>query len=145
MSGSSSISNPPPAAPALSFRYVDPFLGRTLRISDNQRIQVDAPLHVIAAAAARLHLPRGYPLALEQPPPPSGGPTVNALTSSFAAVTHPSSMRFWMAGSEAGPRSSAVLPWWPGSLNSPPVARCSRAAPLPLPLSRAGSQRVSRD
>ena len=37
-----------------------------------QRAIIDAPLHVIAAAAARLHLPRGYPLALELPPPPSG-------------------------------------------------------------------------
>jgi hypothetical protein len=43
MSGSSSISNPPPAAPALSFRYVDPFLGKTLRIPDDQRAQIDAP------------------------------------------------------------------------------------------------------
>ena len=66
-----SSSNPPPAVPFI-FLYVDPFLGRTLRISDNQRAQVDAPLHVIAAAAARLHLPRGLPLALELPPPPSG-------------------------------------------------------------------------
>ena len=64
-------SNPPPAVPFI-FLYVDPFLGRTLRIPDNQRAQVDAPLHVIAAAAARLHLPRGLPLALELPPPPSG-------------------------------------------------------------------------
>jgi hypothetical protein len=37
-----------------------------------QRATIDAPLHVIAAAVARLHLPRGHPLALEQPPPPSG-------------------------------------------------------------------------
>ena len=64
-------SNPPPAVPFI-FLYVDPFLGRTLLIRDNQRAQVDAPLHVIAAAAARLHLPRGLPLALELPPPPSG-------------------------------------------------------------------------
>ena len=43
-----------------------------MRIPETQRAQVDAPLHVIAAAAARLHLPRGHPLALELPPPPSG-------------------------------------------------------------------------
>ena len=54
-----------------SSQYVDPFLGRTLRIPADQRAQVDAPLHAIAAAAARLHLPRGLPLALELPPPPS--------------------------------------------------------------------------
>jgi hypothetical protein len=69
MGNSSSKSKP---APAPSFQYADPFLGRTLCIPADQRAQVDAPLHVIAAAAARLHLPRGHPLALELPPPPSG-------------------------------------------------------------------------
>ena len=72
MGHSSSKSNPPPAAPAPSFQYIDLFLSRTLSIPPDQRAQVDAPLHVIAAAAARLHLPRGLPLALELPPPPSG-------------------------------------------------------------------------
>ena len=73
MSGSSSKSNPPPAAPAWwFFQYVDPYLGRTLRITQDQRAQVDTPLHVIAAAAARLHLPRGHPLAHELQLPPSG-------------------------------------------------------------------------
>ena len=72
MGNASSKSNPPPAAPAPSLQYLDPFLGRTLCIPIDQRAQVDAPLHVIAAAAARLHLPRGLPLALELPPPPSG-------------------------------------------------------------------------
>jgi hypothetical protein len=43
-----------------------------MRIPLIQSAQVDAPLHIIAAAAARQHLPRGLPLALEQPPPPSG-------------------------------------------------------------------------
>ena len=65
MGNSSSKSNP---------QYIDPFLGRTLRIPPDQHAQVDAPLHVIAAAAARLYLPRGHTVALEQPPtpPPSG-------------------------------------------------------------------------
>ncbi len=72
MGNASSKSNPPPAAPAPSFQYVDHFLGRTLRIPVDQFAQIDAPLHVIAAAAARLHLPRDHPLALELPPPPSG-------------------------------------------------------------------------
>jgi hypothetical protein len=71
MGNTSSKSNPPPAAPAPSFQYADPFLGRTLRIPPDQRAQVDAPLHVIAAAAARLHLPRGHPLAHEQTLSPS--------------------------------------------------------------------------
>jgi hypothetical protein len=43
-----------------------------MRIPETQRAQVDAPLHVIAAAAARLHLPRGHPLAHEQTLSPSG-------------------------------------------------------------------------
>ena len=66
MGNSSSKSSP------LSLQYVDPFLGRTLHIPPDQLAQVDAPLHVIAAAAARLHLPRGLPLALEQTLSPSG-------------------------------------------------------------------------
>ena len=52
-------------------RNQDHFIGRSLFIPAEQCVQIDAPLHVIAAAA-RLHFPRGYPLALEQPPPPSG-------------------------------------------------------------------------
>jgi hypothetical protein len=51
MGNSSSKSKP---APAPSFQYADPFLGRTLCIPPDQRAQVDAPLHVIAAAAARI-------------------------------------------------------------------------------------------
>ncbi len=66
MGNSSSKSSP------VSLQYVDPFLGRTLRIPADQRAQVDAPLHVIAAAAARLYVPRGHPLAHEHPPPPGG-------------------------------------------------------------------------
>ncbi len=37
----------------------------------DRRAQIEAPLHVLAAAAARLHLPRGYPLAHEQARSPS--------------------------------------------------------------------------
>jgi hypothetical protein len=36
------------------------------RILSPQSAQVDAPLHVIEAAAARLHLPRGYAVKHEQ-------------------------------------------------------------------------------
>ena len=57
---------------ARSLEYKDPFLGRDLRIPDDQRSQINAPLHVIAAAAARLYVPRGHPLAHEQWPSPSG-------------------------------------------------------------------------
>ncbi len=42
-----------------------------MRILNEQRAQVDAPLHVIEAAAARLHLPRGYAVKHEQARSPS--------------------------------------------------------------------------
>jgi hypothetical protein len=57
---------------ARAVEYNDHFLGRDLRIPDDQRAQIVAPLHVIATAAARLYVPHGYPLAAEQQPPPSG-------------------------------------------------------------------------
>jgi hypothetical protein len=41
------------------------------RILSPQSAQVDAPLHVIEAAAARLHLPRGYTVQHEQARSPS--------------------------------------------------------------------------
>ena len=121
MSGSSSISNPPPAAPALSFRYVaalsfryvDPFLGRTLRIPDDQRVQVDAPLHVIAAAVARLHLPRGYPLALELPPPPSGYMRVSLWPAQLrrAAIGFAAAASRGLATAPAGVDVSSRTTW----------------------------------
>ncbi len=56
--------------PAL--KYNDRYLGKpTMRILFSQRAQVDAPLHVIEAAAARLHLPRGYAVKREQARLPS--------------------------------------------------------------------------
>jgi hypothetical protein len=58
-----------PASPSLE--YHDYYIGKRLRIRFDQRTRIDAPLHVIAAFSARLHLSRGCPLALEQPPPPS--------------------------------------------------------------------------
>ena len=42
-----------------------------MRILNEQRAQVDAPLHVIEAAAARLHLPRGYAVEHQQARSPS--------------------------------------------------------------------------
>ena len=56
----------------LRLEFQDRFLTRRVLVAFENRSQIDAPLHVIEAAAARLHLPRGYPLALELPPPPSG-------------------------------------------------------------------------
>ena len=64
--------SPPPAAPQPPLLdYHDRFLGRPMRITLCQCDQVDAPLHVIEAAAARLHLPRGYAVKHEQARSPS--------------------------------------------------------------------------
>ena len=56
----------------LSPEFHDRFLGRTFRALFVKPVHADAPLHVIEAAAARLYLPRGYPLAHEQLRLPSG-------------------------------------------------------------------------
>ena len=64
--------SPAPGAPESPLlHYHDRFLGRSMRITSFQCDQVDAPLHVIEAAAARLHLPRGYAVKHEQARSPS--------------------------------------------------------------------------
>ena len=109
----SSKLNPPPAAPSPSSQYVDPFLGRTLRIHPDQRAQVDAPLHVIATAAARLHLPRGHPLALELPPPPSGYMRVALWPAQLqrAAIGFAAAARHGLATAPASVDVSARTTW----------------------------------
>ena len=58
-----------------AFEHRDHFVGRTWRVPSAELLsQTDDALRLIEAAAARLHLPRGYPLALELPPPPRGYP-----------------------------------------------------------------------
>lgn len=56
--------------------YHDHFLGRRMRRRFIQRAQIDAPLHIIAAAAARLRRANadavGHPPDHEPPPLPSG-------------------------------------------------------------------------
>ena len=52
--------------PLPSLEYRDRFVGRALRIQFAERAQIDAPLYLILAAAARLHLSRGYTLKHEQ-------------------------------------------------------------------------------
>jgi hypothetical protein len=52
--------------------YHDHFLGRNMRRRFVQRAQIDAPLHIIEAAAARLHLPSGHPPDGKPPLLPSG-------------------------------------------------------------------------
>ena len=62
----------PPTAPPL-FEYIDGFLCRPMRVPFNQSAQVDAPLHLIEAFAARrqLHHAGGYAVEDEQPRLPS--------------------------------------------------------------------------
>ena len=70
---------PPPAPPPLppnpprppSLEFFDCFLGRRMRcqLLFAQPAEIDAPLHVIAAAAARLHLLLSHPLRALLPPP----------------------------------------------------------------------------
>ena len=105
-------SNPPPAFP-FAFLYVDPFLGRTLSIPPDQRAQVDAPLHVIAAAAARLNLPRGLPLALELPPPPSGYTAVALWPAQLqrAAIGFAAAASHGLATAPASVNVSARTTW----------------------------------
>jgi hypothetical protein len=64
---------PGPQLPLLDIEYHDRFLSKRMRchILSPQSAQVDAPLHVIEAAAARLHLPRGYAVKHEQARSPS--------------------------------------------------------------------------
>ena len=50
-----------------SLEYRDRFVGRALRIQFAERTQIDAPLYLILAADARLHLSRYYALEHEQP------------------------------------------------------------------------------
>ena len=59
--------------PLFDVEFHDRFLSKRMRcrILSPQSAQVDAPLHVIEAAAARLHLPRGYAVEHEQARSPS--------------------------------------------------------------------------
>ena len=76
------------------------------RILSPQSAQVDAPLHVIEAAAARLHLPRGYAVEHEQARSPSAYMRVSlwpaqlqrvaigfTVAASHALATAPASVR----------------------------------------------------
>ena len=55
----------------LRLEFQDRFLTRRVLVAFENRSQIDAPLHVIEAAAARLHLPRGYAVEHEQARSPS--------------------------------------------------------------------------
>ncbi len=99
--------------PPLSVEYQDRYLGRPMRILFIQRDQFDAPLHVIAAAAARLHLPRGYPLALDQPPPPSGYTAVTLWPAQLqrAAIGFAAAVSHGLATAPASVDVSARTTW----------------------------------
>lgn len=63
-----------------AFENRDRFSGRTWRVPSAELLaQVDAAFRLINDAAARLRLPRGYPLALELPSTTSGYPRVSLL------------------------------------------------------------------
>ena len=91
----------------------DFYLGRRLRLPLDQRAQVDAPLHVIAAAAVRLHLPRNHPLALEQPPPPSGYTSVSLWPAQLqrAAIGFAAAASHGLATAPASVDVSARTTW----------------------------------
>ena len=55
----------------LRLEFQDRFLTRRVLVAFENRSQIDAPLHLIEAAAARLHLPRGYAVEHEQAQSPS--------------------------------------------------------------------------
>ena len=93
----------------------DFYLGRRLRLPLDQRAQVDAPLHVIAAAAARLYLPRGHTLALEQPPapPPSGYTRISVWPAQLqrAAIGFAAAASHGLATAPASVDVSARTTW----------------------------------
>jgi hypothetical protein len=110
---------PPPREPPL-LQYRDHFLSRPMRIPETQRAQVEAPLHVIAAATARLHLPRGRPLTLEQRLSPSGymHPHTPLLHVSLwpaqlqrAAIGFAAAASHWLATAPASVDVSARTTW----------------------------------
>ncbi len=55
----------------LRLEFQDRFLTRRVLVTFENRSQIDAPLHVMEAAAARLHLPRGYAVEHQQARSPS--------------------------------------------------------------------------
>jgi hypothetical protein len=76
-----SESPPGPQTPLLAVEYHDGFLSKRMRcrILSPQYAQVDAPLHIMETAAARLHLPRGYAVVHQQARLPSAYMRVSLL------------------------------------------------------------------
>jgi hypothetical protein len=83
-----------------------------MRITFLQFYQVDAPLHVIEAAAARLHLPRGYAVKHEQ----ARSPSAYMRVSLWPAQLQRAAIGFTCAASHAlvtAPASVHVDAWMP--------------------------------
>ncbi len=105
--------SPPLLPPPLSLQYYDRFLARPMRIPFDQRAQIDALLHVIEAAAARFHFPRGYPLAHEHPQSPSGYTRVSLWPAQLqrAAIGFAAAASHWLATAPASVGVSARTAW----------------------------------
>jgi hypothetical protein len=84
-----------------------------MRIPFDQRAQIDTPLHVIEAAAARLHFPRGYRLAHEQPQSPSGYTRVSLWPAQLqrAAIGFAAAASHGLATAPASVDVSARTAW----------------------------------
>ncbi len=93
--------------------YYDNFISRPMRFLHHSTPEIYHPLHVVEAAAARLHLPRGYALKHEQPRSPSGYMRISlwpaqlqrfaigfTLTASHRLATVPACK--WACGPENG-------------------------------------------
>ena len=83
------------------------------RILSPQSTQVDAPLHVIEAAAARLHLPRGYAVEHEQAQSPSAYMRVSLWPAQLqrAAIGITSATSHALATAPASVRVHSVTTW----------------------------------
>jgi hypothetical protein len=98
-------SRPAPSSPGPPSRisslglldYFDSFLGKSMRIRLAQSVQVDTPFHLIEAAAARLHLPRGYAVEHEQ----ARSPTAYMRVSLWPAQLQRAAIGFTCATSHA--------------------------------------------
>jgi hypothetical protein len=103
--------SPPVTVPPQLVEYDDHLLSKRMRcrILSPQTAQADAPLHVIEAAAARLHLPRGYAVEQQQARSPSAYMRVSlwpaqlqrvaigfTVAASHALATAPASVRAYL-------------------------------------------------
>jgi hypothetical protein len=96
--------------------YHDYYLSKRMhcRMLSPQSSQVDAPLHLIEAAAARLHLPRGYAVEHEQARLPSAYMRVSlwpAQLQRVVAIGITSATSHVLATAPASLRVHSVTTW----------------------------------